>query len=101
MDFFREQDIARRNSRLLTLLFGIAVLVLIVLTNILLAGALFFQDMTASRAHDTGLEEFFYSVNWRLFFSVGGVISGVIGVVALFNWLRFSQGGSTVAEALG
>ena len=33
MDFFREQDIARRNSRLLTFLFLVAVLALLLITN--------------------------------------------------------------------
>lgn len=40
MDFFAQQDLARRNTRLLTLLFLCAVAALIVLTNAMLAGFL-------------------------------------------------------------
>ena len=43
MDFFREQDIARRYTRLLTGLFCLAVLALIVITNLLFVGFLIFD----------------------------------------------------------
>ncbi|MEE4203154.1 MAG: M48 family metalloprotease [Halieaceae bacterium] len=98
MDFFREQDIARRNTRLLVVLFLIAVLVLILLTNLLVAGTLFYQDFANVTASSTPLLD---RVNWRLFFGIGGTIAGVVGLVVLFNWLRFAQGGRVVAEALG
>jgi Zn-dependent protease with chaperone function len=98
VDFFREQDIARRNTRLLVVLFLIAVLVLILLTNLLVAGTLFYQDFANVTASSTPLLD---RVNWRLFFGIGGTIAGVVGLVVLFNWLRFAQGGRVVAEALG
>ena len=52
MDFFREQDVARRNSRLLTVLFALSVVVLIILTNILVAGALLFRDGASPGEHE-------------------------------------------------
>ena len=100
MDFFREQEIARRNSRLLTLLFIIAVLVLILLTNVVIAGAFFFQDSTSAGTTQS-LGGLLQGIDWQVFWTVGGGIALVIITVVLFNWLRFSQGGKTVAEALG
>ena len=101
MDFFREQDVARRNARLLTLLFTISVLVLILLTNILVAGTLFFRDVTQGQIESGNLRAIIASVDWRLFFGIGGGVAGIIGIVVLINWIRFAQGGKTVAEALG
>ena len=97
MDFFREQEIARRNSRLLTVLFVAAVLVLIGLTNLLVSGLFILDGATASATSDvvTGTQQ------WAVFLSVGAVIAGIIACVALFNWLRFARGGHHVAEALG
>jgi len=44
LDFFREQDIARRNTRLLTTLFILAVLVLIGITNVLFVGLILVES---------------------------------------------------------
>jgi len=99
MDFFREQDIARRNSRLLTLLFGLAVLVLISLTTAVLGGVSVVGG--TSSLQPVTMAEWLSALDWPLFFSVAAGISLVVGVVVLFNWIRFSQGGDAVAEALG
>lgn len=95
MDFFKEQDVARRNSRLLTLLFILAVGLLIVLTNLVVAGALVIHDFDASAPIE--LKRF----NGQFFLATGAAITTVIGVVVVVNWLRFAQGGRAVAEALG
>ncbi len=97
MDFFREQEIARRNSRLLTVLFVGAVLVLIVLTNLLVSGLLLFQDTPSdSHANHSNIAQ-----QWPAFLLVGAAIAAAVASVALFNWLRFARGGQHVAEALG
>lgn len=95
MDFFREQDVARRNTRLLTLLFMMAVVTLIILTNLLFLGLLW------AESDSYGPSDIITVLDWPLFFAVGGVISLVVGVVVLVNWLNFSRGGSQVAAALG
>lgn len=97
MDFFREQDIARRNTRLLVILFAIAVSTLILLTNLLVAGTLFYQEFRQPGQVDDVLS----AAHWRLFLGIGAAIAAIIGTVVLVNWLRFTQGGRTVAEALG
>lgn len=95
MDFFREQDVARRNSRLLTLLFIVAVGFLILLTNVVVAGALLIHELDSSAQFN--LTWF----NWQFFWGISAAITTVIAVVVAINWARFAQGGQTVAEALG
>ena len=73
MDFFREQDIARRNTRLLTLLFGIAVLVLIGMTNLLLVGFVVFESGGGHASLSADV------LDWQSFIAVGAVITLIIG----------------------
>lgn len=95
MDFFREQDIARRNTRLLTALFILAVLVLIAITNLLLVGLLPFET------DEYGTDGLIAYFDWPSFFAVGAVVALVIGLVALVNWFNFARGGKQIATALG
>ena len=95
MDFFREQDIARRNTRLLTLLFGVAVLVLIGMTNLLLVGFVVFESGDGHSSLSTDV------LDWQSFFAVGAVITLIIGAVVLVNWINFARGGKQIAAALG
>lgn len=94
MDFFREQDIARRNTRLLTGLFCLAVLALIVITNLLLAGFLIFES-------DGGPNAYGSVIDWESFFTIGAVVALIVGAVVLVNWLNFARGGKQVAATLG
>ena len=98
MDFFREQDIARRNARLLTVLFVVAVFLLLAVINLFLAFALTATD-TLENGYPTTIE--FSRLDLRLTLLVSIAIIVVIGAVVLYNWVRFSQGGRSVAEALG
>ena len=95
MDFFREQDIARRNTRLLTLLFGVAVLVLIGMTNLLLVGFVVFESGDGHSSLSTDV------LDWQSFFAVGAVITLIIGAVVLVNWINFARGGKQIAASLG
>ncbi len=94
MDFFREQDIARRNSRLLTFLFLLAVLALLLLTNGFVIVFLFPE--TAGLVDGTATLS-----TWDVVLSVSAIITLVIGGVVFYKMVRFSQGGRHVAEALG
>jgi Zn-dependent protease with chaperone function len=98
VDFFREQDIARRNARLLTALFVVAVFLLLAVINLFLAFALTATDALES-GHPTTFG--FSRLDLRLTLLVSIAIIVVIGAVVLYNWVRFSQGGRSVAEALG
>ena len=95
MDFFREQDIARRNTRLLTALFILAVLALIAITNLLFLGLLLFET------GGNGASDLIAYLDWSSFFAVGAVVALIIGLVALVNWFNFARGGKQIANALG
>jgi len=95
VDFFREQDIARRNTRLLTALFILAVLALIAITNLLFLGLLLFE----TEGHGAG--DLIAYIDWPSFFAVGAVVALVVGLVALVNWFNFARGGKQIANALG
>lgn len=101
MNFFEQQDRARRNSGRLLILMVLAVLSLITLTSLVLGlvWQLFGQNHTAlwlaSDAPNSVLP------SWPL---VGCVALAVIGVVllgSLYKQLQLSRGGQAIAERLG
>jgi len=102
MDFFAQQDLARRNTRLLTLLFLCAVAALIVLTNALVAGFLWWGDHYNLYAGSRGsFRDFLRYFSWERFGTIGLGISATVGLVATVKWLQLAAGGKVVAEAMG
>ena len=102
MNFFEQQDIARRNARLLTLLFLIAVFLLIVLTNAVLALFLWFaQDYNVYSGSREGISGFRDYFSWARFGGIGMAVSATVALVVLVKWLQLSTGGKTVAESMG
>jgi len=102
MDFFQQQDIARRNARLLTLLFLVAVLLLVLLTNLAFAAFLWFgQNYNVYTGGRDGLSGFLYYFSWQRFGSIGLAVTATVGLVFVLKWLQLSTGGKVVAEALG
>jgi Zn-dependent protease with chaperone function len=102
MDFYSAQDAARRSSRWLVLWFGLAVAVLIGLTNVLIAMLIYLMGIGgAPLAAPEAIQGFLAAFNWETF---GFVCLGVIGtvfLVILFKWAQLSSGGKSVAERLG
>jgi Zn-dependent protease with chaperone function len=118
MDFFQAQDDARKVTKRLVVLFLLAVLTLIVMTNILVmavvAGASTYSGGAGQHMgraiqsnHGYGFfsdqfwETFFQSFDWQVFGLVG---IGVIVVVAggsVYKIAALSSGGKSVAEMLG
>ncbi|HCD55330.1 M48 family metalloprotease [Haliea sp.] len=102
MDFFAQQDLARRNTRLLTLLFLCAVAALIVLTNAMLAGFLWWSDHYNLYAGSRGsFRDFLRYFSSERFGTIGLGISATVGLVATVKWLQLASGGKVVAEAMG
>jgi len=96
-DFFERQDVARRNTTRLVILFALAVLTLIVSIDLLLAGVMGYLG----RDPDTG------AINWALaadpqvlFLAVFGTLL-VAGGGSLFKIAQLRGGGQIVAEQLG
>lgn len=112
MDFFTEQDQARRSTKVLVLLFTIAVIILIALTNLLVAITLWIVDeqvagnylayqqamQTLSYQPGRGLGDFF---SWRRLGLISLAVTGVISCAIVFKHWQLSGGGKRVAEQLG
>ena len=97
MNFFQAQDTARRKTWQLGLLFGAAVVTLVVLTNLLVAAAFgWFGSQQGLSVAESITQVPTDSWLW--------VTAGVIGIVAtasLYKFATLSGGGKTIAEALG
>ena len=109
MNFFSEQDQARRNTKWLVMLFVLAVLALIVLTNVLFAATFWvMQGQGENYYHAVELAEagagprsLTYYFSWQSFGKISLAICGVLACVMAFKWLQLSGGGKRVAESLG
>ncbi|MEJ2531704.1 MAG: M48 family metallopeptidase [Halioglobus sp.] len=102
MDFFAQQDIARRNTRMLVLLFVGAVLLLIVLVNAAVAAFLWFaDDYNIYSGSREGMAGFLAYFSWTRFGSIGLAVTATVALVVLLKWIQLSTGGKVVAESLG
>ena len=102
MDFFQHQDIARRNARLLTFMFLIAVFALIVITNLLVALYWWFvQDYYVYSGSGEGIPGFLSYLSWARFGGISAALSATVALVVLVKWFQLSRGGKTVAESMG
>ncbi len=98
MNFFEAQDRTRRNTFLLVLLFVIAVVGLVLLSNLLLLVVISYSK-TSQFVFD--LETLRSHYSWKIFFNVTMAVSMLILFGSLFKTLSLSGGGTTVAEMLG
>jgi Zn-dependent protease with chaperone function len=102
VDFYAEQDNARRKTRVLVLLFVVAVVLLIGITNILIAAMIYL--LGASSLPFAGGDTIDGAMQWFTAERFAWVCMGVMGsifVVVLFKWAQLSAGGKGVAERLG
>lgn len=110
MNFFQQQDIARRNTRRLVVLFVLAVLALVALTNLFLL--LFPWQLNSAAFTEHGSNRlllclfdsrcaFWSRLDWGQVLLVSLLVVSVIGLVSLFKWLQVSKGGRAVAEMMG
>ncbi len=98
MDFFQAQDSARRNTRSLVLFFAMAVLSLIVITNLLVM-VLFGFLRTGEQQVTLGVIA--AQFDWEVFFLIGAGVSFVILAGSIYKTIALSAGGPAVAESLG
>lgn len=102
MDFFARQDSARRNTRLLVLLFSLAVTGLILLANLLIGGFFWLSgDEPAYGGRGSGLDGLLDQLSWQRFGWVSLLVVGSVGLVSLVSWIRLASGGKHIAESLG
>jgi len=95
MDFFTAQDQARTNTGRLVFFFSLAVLFLIVMTNLLVM--MFFGYFHARTGGAIGPATF----DWQLFSTIGLVVIAVVAVGSFYKISALSSGGDAVATMLG
>ncbi|WP_113907772.1 M48 family metallopeptidase [Aliidiomarina celeris] len=100
MNFFEHQDIARRNTRLLIVLFGLAVVTLVGLTGLVVAGFMGgIGASTSSPYNSQATTDFVW--HWDIIVAACGVVLSSISLAVLYKWAVLRPGGRVVAESLG
>ncbi len=98
MDFFEAQDSARRKTARLVIFFTLAVLSLIVFTNLLVM-VLFGLLETNEQA--VTLSAIAAQFDWQMFLLIGAAVTFVILAGSAYKTMALSAGGTAVAESLG
>lgn len=107
MDFFTQQDKARKNTGRLVILFIIAVFSLIMLTNILIGLTFWFmtQEENMQRGisviSSTNTQTVVGLFSWHTFGLISLGVGGSVLCAILYKWAQLSAGGKAVAESLG
>lgn len=100
MNFFKSQDIARSNTRKLVTLFSLAIISLIIMTNVLVMAVFGYLDaerfnsMTAAQAWQEAFD-------WQTFLVIGAAVLAVIVLGSAYKIMALSGGGARVAEMMG
>jgi len=97
MNFFESQERARKHTTLLIVLFGVAVIALIAMANLLIL--LVFGIVNSQQMRDG--QSFVAQMDWKLVATVGAGVSVVVLVGSLYKMMALSAGGKVVAESLG
>ncbi len=97
MNFFESQDRVHKNTFHLVLLFTLAVVTLIIMTNLLVMVVFGYINSEQMQDGGTLLEQ----MDWRIFAAVSAGVGVVVLVGSLYKIMVLSAGGKTVAEALG
>ena len=100
MNFFHHQDIARRNTRLLGILFSLAVILLVSLVALLVGFFMGGIEYPQSQTAGTQQPDAWY-VHWDILIASAGVALSAIGFAVLYKWVVLRPGGKVVAEHLG
>lgn len=97
MNFFESQDRVRKNTFQLVLLFGLAVVTLIIMVNLLVM--VVFGYINSQQLHDGGT--LLQKMDWQTFAAVSVGVSVVVLAGSLYKIVALSAGGKVVAESLG
>ena len=97
MNFFESQDRARKHTFQLVSLFALAVVSLIIMTNLLVM--LVFGYINTEQMQNG--ESLLRQIDWQTFATVSAAVGVVVLVGSLYKMLALSAGGKAVAESLG
>ena len=98
MNFFKAQDQARKNTTRLIFLFILAIISLVILTNILIIGTFAYMDTNETDSFST-VFDIYFTQNSVLVISVG--VSLLILIGSIYKVISLSKGGAAIAELLG
>ncbi|MFV2005293.1 MAG: M48 family metallopeptidase [Gammaproteobacteria bacterium] len=98
MNFFEAQDSARRSTAILILLFMLAIVFLLVLSNLIVFELLYFRDYGKLTLSLTQLDLVF---DGNLSVLICTAIIGFIALGSLYKLMQLSSGGSAIAQSLG
>lgn len=98
MNFFQAQDKARRNTSRLIILFALAVITLILLTNLLIIGTFAYMGSGETEYSTIDVKSYF-KLDQFILVSIG--VSLLIFFGSLYKTISLSKGGRTIAELLG
>jgi len=97
VDFFAAQDRARRKTWQLALLFGAAVIALVVATNVLIAVV---AGFTTTQGVAMGVEDAIAATRAEMWFGISLLVILVIGAASLYKYFVVRAGGRAIAEML-
>jgi len=98
MNFFQSQDTARQNTKRLVLFFSLAIISLIIITNLFVMFLFGFLD---NGGEQLTLNSISAQFDWQTFLSIGALVTGVIVCGSIYKTLALSSGGVGIAESLG
>lgn len=98
MNFFQSQAKARSQTTKLVLLFSLAVIGLVVVTNILVMFLFGFLETNGEPIDMTFLQQQF---DWTTFFVIAAIVISVIVIASLYKITTLSGGGKVIAQSLG
>ncbi len=104
MDFFAQQDEARRNTRLLVVMFLVAVVLLILLTNLAVGVFMYFIGLTPAQLSVTGEAigpDWAALFTWERLGFISVAVGTTVALVVFVKWLQLATGGKAVAESMG
>jgi Zn-dependent protease with chaperone function len=97
MNFFESQDRVRKHTVLLVVLFILAVVALIVMTNLLVMIVFGFVNSGQLRDGEVMIRQ----MDWQTFLAVGAAVGVVVAAGSLYKIVTLAAGGKVVAESLG
>jgi Zn-dependent protease with chaperone function/uncharacterized tellurite resistance protein B-like protein len=101
VNFFEQQDLARKKTRYLIFLLVMAVISLIVITTLFVAALFFFNNQLKAETNQPLLQGILGSVTPEILISISLVVIAVILLGSLFKFFQIRSGGRNIAEALG
>lgn len=96
-NFFSQQDLARRNTRILITLFSLAVVLLLVLTNALVLLGLGLVELQSTDSSPAITQR----LPWPTVFFTSAIVVTAVGIAVLLKWQQLKGGGKVVASSLG